>query len=119
MAAKPIPQKRKAKNKRKNRVMSLCAVLCLALLLTFGERWFAVIKVSAAIRNAEARLCEVNTERLELEEELALLKDKEYLASLAREKLGYILPGEELWLEAEVNPEVLEKAEESDEIIAD
>ena len=58
-------KKKLKKTKRKqNRVTVLCAVLCFAVLLTFGDRCLMVMQVCSDIRKAEARLCEVNTERM-------------------------------------------------------
>ena len=69
-------------------------LLCLFFFFVFGERWLSVVQICREIRAQESALLAAETEREELRAEREKLDDPAYLTILAREKLGYIFPGE-------------------------
>ena len=59
------------------------------------------------IYTAEMRVAQLRAENAYLRTREAMLHDDHYLTILAREKLGYIFPGEKICLFAEVHDGVL------------
>ena len=90
-------------------------LLCLFFFFVFGERWLSVVQICREIRAQESALLAAETEREDLRAEREKLDDPAYLTILAREKLGYIFPGEKLYLNAAVNDDVLPSS--GDEIL--
>ena len=94
------------------------AVAVSLFLFSFGDRIVTVARLNGELRDVEEQRIAANVRRLELEEELAALHNDEYLMTLARRDLGYILPGEKVMVESKVSPDLLEK-QETESVIAD
>lgn len=111
-------QKKKQKRKRRADVILLFLIIFSLFFFSFGDKIVTVVRLDRDLRDAENRLIEANVRRLELEEERAQLNNDDYLMTLARRDLGYILPGEKVMVESKVSADLLEK-QETEVLIAD
>ena len=85
----------------------LYCCLCVGFFCALGEREQSRREMEKNIFSAEMNLLRLRVENVCLRQEEAKLYDDHYLTILAREKLGYIFPGEKICLFAEVHDDVL------------
>lgn len=75
-------------------------VVLVMFLFGGGERLWEVVEIKGAVREKEVALCEVQSRKTELEEEKHLATDPSILQEKMRQ-LGYIYPGETVYLGAD------------------
>ncbi len=85
----------------------LYCCLCVGFFCALGEREQSRREMERDIFSAEMDLARLRAENACLRREEEKLFDDHYLTILAREKLGYIFPGEKICLFAEVHDDVL------------
>ncbi len=91
------------KNKRSFIVVFFAVVLCAC----FAISLFSLVR---DINNVKKEIIDVEVATAEQEAENAALRDKinggnkdEYVAEIARDKLGYVMPGERVYYDISVN----------------
>lgn len=94
----------KEKKNRRSFVVVLVAVLLCA---SFAISLFTVIKekndIEKEINDVEIALAEVNRENENLREKLNSDNTDEYVEEIARDRLGFVKPGERVYYEVSVN----------------
>ena len=94
----------KEKKNRRSFVVVLVAVLLCA---SFAISLFTVIKekndIEKEINDVEIALAEVNRENENLREKLNSDYTDEYVEEIARDRLGFVKPGERVYYEVSVN----------------
>ncbi len=99
-APRKNPKKRTKSGRGRRRRAAVLAVavvyclFCLVFVFALGDRRQTWEALNGERFAASARLASVRAETASLKADRALLSDDSYLAILAREKLGYIFPGE-------------------------
>ena len=80
---------------------SLIRIVAVALLLySLGLLWVSYSRIQSAeqtVSGLSEKVSELETDRAALTEKIAAVKSGEGLEQLARERLGYVLPGEKVF----------------------
>ena len=80
---------------------SLIRIVAVALLLySLGLLWVSYSRIRSAEQTVAAlssALCEAKAENARLTREIAAVRSGEGMEKLARERLGYVLPGEKVF----------------------
>ncbi|MBR5950782.1 MAG: septum formation initiator family protein [Actinomycetaceae bacterium] len=71
---------------------------CALVLILVAPTFFSYLEQQRALRQAQDELHAVQTHNAELKEELELWNNEDYVKAQARGRLGYVVPGETLYV---------------------
>jgi len=85
--------------KRSSRLLWILVVsLCLFFAIIYGERLAATVYAERLIDQQAARVEEKKQRQQVLQQQLAYVRSDAYAEEVARNDLGMVLPGDELWV---------------------
>lgn len=94
-----------------NPILLCLCIVAFFIFICFAQQIGKIYELNREIAKLEADQVSLTQKSADLEEEISLLHNNEYLMVLARENFSMILPGEKLYLPSTENDTLMEHKE--------